>query len=66
MNIISVRKRIIDTDVVNDVTCERQSVITRVVIRFLCHDVTATSYDNKYIYIHITHSITESQIKRST
>ena len=29
------RKRIVDTDVVNDVTDTRQGVITRVVIRFL-------------------------------
>ena len=29
MNIFSIRKRIVDTDVVNDVTCSRQSVITR-------------------------------------
>ena len=29
----------VDTDVVNDVTCTRESVIVRVVIRFLCHDV---------------------------
>ena len=29
------RKKVVDTDVVNDVTCSRQSVITRVVIRFL-------------------------------
>ena len=35
MNIISIRKRMVDTDVVNDVTCTHQSVITRVVIRFL-------------------------------
>ena len=28
-------ERIVDTDVVNDVTCTRQSVITRMVIRFL-------------------------------
>ena len=34
MNINSVRKRIVDTDVVNDVTHTRQSVITRIVIRF--------------------------------
>ena len=44
-------KRIVDTDVVNDVTQKRQSVITRVVIRFLWHDVihwiTATTYDKK-------------------
>ena len=36
-------------DVVNDITYSRKSVITRVVIRFLCHDVihwkTGTSYD---------------------
>ena len=31
----TIRKRIVDTVVVNDVTCTRQSVITRVVIRFL-------------------------------
>ena len=35
MSFISIRKCIVDTDVVNDVTCTRQSVITRVVIRFL-------------------------------
>ena len=35
MNTISIRKRIADTDVVSDVTCTRQGVITRVVIRFL-------------------------------
>ena len=34
MNIISLRKRIVDIEVVNDVTCTRQSVIVRVVIRF--------------------------------
>ena len=38
MNIISVRKRIVDTDIVNDVTRSRQSVITCVVKRFLWHD----------------------------
>ena len=32
MDNISIRKRIVDTDVVNDVTSTRQSVITRVVI----------------------------------
>ena len=36
-NIISIRKQIVDTNVVNDVTCTRQSVTTRVVIRFLGH-----------------------------
>ena len=35
MNIISKRKRIADTDVVNDLTYTHQSVITHVVIRFL-------------------------------
>ena len=38
LNIISKGKRIVDMEVVNDVTCTgstRQSVITRVVIRFL-------------------------------
>ena len=34
MNISSMWKRIVDTDVVNDVTHTRQSVITRVVIQF--------------------------------
>ena len=33
MNIISLRKRIVDMDIANDVTHTRQSVITRVVIR---------------------------------
>ena len=32
MHIISIRKRIVDTDVVHDVTYTRKSVITRVVI----------------------------------
>ena len=40
---------IVVTDVANDVTYSRKSVITRVVIQFLGHDVihwkTATSYD---------------------
>ena len=35
MNIISIRKRIVDMDIVIDVTGSRQSVITPVVIRFL-------------------------------
>ena len=30
MNIISMRKHIVDTDVANDVTCTRQNVTTRV------------------------------------
>ena len=33
--IISIRKHIVDTDIVSDVTCMCQSVITRVVIRSL-------------------------------
>ena len=45
MNIISLRKRIVGTDVVSDVTNTRQSVIPRVVVRFLSH--TATSYDKR-------------------
>ena len=32
MNIVLIRKCIVDTEVVNDVTCTRQSVITRVAI----------------------------------
>ena len=35
MNIVSIRKRIVDTDVVSDSTFTRQSVITRKVIRSL-------------------------------
>ena len=35
INIISARKHVVDTDVVNDVTSSRQSVTTRVVMRFL-------------------------------
>ena len=34
MNIISLIKRVVDTDIVNDITYMRQSVITHVVIRF--------------------------------
>ena len=54
MNIISTRKRIDDTDVVNDVTSSRQSVITCVIIRFYVMTlstklVTAPSY-GKQIY----------------
>ena len=41
INIISTRKRMVDADVVNDVTCTRQSVITRVVIRF--YDMTIST-----------------------
>ena len=32
---IYIRKCIVDMDVVNDVMCTRQSVITRVVVQFL-------------------------------
>ena len=35
MDFISIRKHIVDMDVVTDVMSTRQSVITRVVIRFL-------------------------------
>ena len=49
MKISSMWKRIVDMDAVNDVTHTHQSVITRVVKRFLWHYVihwiTATSYD---------------------
>ena len=41
IDIISIQKRIIDTDVVNDVTCMRQSVITVVIIRF--YDMTLST-----------------------
>ena len=51
MDNISRRKRIADSDVVNDVAYTGQSVTTNVVLRFLWHDVihfiTATSYYNK-------------------
>ena len=54
---ISIKKRIIDTDVVYDVTFTRQSVITRVVIWFLWHDVihwiTATSYDKSFYAVNL-------------
>ena len=40
MNIISLSKRIVDTGVISDVACTRQSVITRVDIRF--YDTTST------------------------
>ena len=53
MNTILIRKSIVDTNFVNDVTCTRQSVITCVVIHFLWDDVihwiTVMSYD-KEIY----------------
>ena len=35
LNFISIRKHIVERDVVSDVTCTRQSVITRSVMRFL-------------------------------
>ena len=38
-NIIFDRKRIVDAVVVSDVTCTRQSVITRVLNMILGHDV---------------------------
>ena len=34
MNVISMRKRTVEEDVVNDITCTFQSVITRVFIQF--------------------------------
>ena len=50
MNIISLRERITDTDVANDVTSTRQSVITRVVIRF--YDMTLSiKYQRRHIII---------------
>ena len=42
-NIISLRKRFVDMDVVNDVTCTRQSVITRVVIVYDFYDTTLST-----------------------
>ena len=56
MNFILIGKCIVvDTDVVNGVTRSRQSVITRVIILFLWHDVihwiTATSYDRSTTYM---------------
>ena len=54
MDIISIRKRVVDTDVVNDVTCTCRYVSTCVVIRCLRHDVihwtTARSHDNISIF----------------
>ena len=44
ISFISISKCIVDTDVVNDVTCTRQSVITRVVIRF--YDATLSTDSN--------------------
>ena len=45
MNIISIRKRIVGTDVVNDVTSTHQSVTTRFLWHDVIHWITATSYD---------------------
>ena len=39
MNIISIRKRIADMDVVNDFIYMRNSIISHVVIQFLWHDI---------------------------
>ena len=54
MQIISIRKRNVDMEVVNDVTRLRQSIITRVVIRFVWHDlihwITAMACD-KFNYV---------------
>ena len=43
MNNILMRKRIADTDVVNDVTSTRQSVITRVAIQYDVYDMTLST-----------------------
>ena len=52
INILSIRERIVDTDVVNDVTYTRQSFITSVVIWFLWHGIihwiTASHIINHY------------------
>ena len=68
MDNISTGKRIVDNDVVNDVTSTRQSVITRVFIRFLCHDVihriTPTSYD-KTVFNRGRRSKKKKQIKKT-
>ena len=51
MKIISIRKRIVGTEINNDVTRTHQSVITRVIIQFIWHDViqwiTVTSCDKR-------------------
>ena len=39
MKIISIRKRIVDKDIVNDVTCMRLKCCYNVAIQFLSHDV---------------------------
>ena len=72
MNINSVRKHSVYTDVVNDGTYTRQSVITRIVIRFswpdLIHRIKATSYDkfdftSIYSYYHsLTNFFTSKRI----
>ena len=55
MSIISIRNCIVHTDIVNKVTCMRESNITRVVIQFLWHDVihwvTAMSHDKQKYWI---------------
>ena len=55
MNIISLRKRIVDMDVVNDVTCTCQSVITRVVIRF--YDMTLSTEQQRRHVINLIYLI---------
>ena len=54
MDNISRRRRIVDTDVVDDVTSTRQKVFTRAVIRFVWHEVihlkTATSCDELHAW----------------
>ena len=56
VNIISTRKRIVDTDIDCNVKYLHQNVITRVAIRLLCQDVIhrikATSCDKtKYVFL---------------
>ena len=54
MNIISVRKRIVDTDVVSDFTYTRQSVITRVVIRFFYDTALSTELQRRHMIKYFT------------
>ena len=62
------KKNIVVTDVVNDVTYSRKSVNTRVVITLLLHDVihwkTATLYDKYNIRKH--HSKFKQDLKTSS
>ena len=48
------KKRIVDTDVINDVSCTRQNVITGVVIQSVAINVSSNfEFPLTYVYFHV-------------